>query len=57
VKPTALPANQVVRVDCLMSRGYFTGKGLRTPDLDNPGQVEREAVSSQIQKNPNFWGD
>jgi len=29
----ALPANLRVRVDCFMTRGYLTGKRLRTPGL------------------------
>jgi len=31
VKSTALPANLGVRVDCFMTRGFLTGKSLRTP--------------------------
>jgi len=34
VKPTALPANLGVQVDCFMNRGYLTGKRLRTPVLN-----------------------
>jgi len=32
VKSTALPANLGFRVDCFMTRGYLSGKSLRTPD-------------------------
>jgi len=36
---TALPGNLGVRVDCFMTRGYLTGKRLRTPVLDHKMHV------------------